>query len=183
MADKRSQALERDDVELLITDVSDSFFLVPLHARERKYFVIKYRGAFLAFVRTAQGSRGAPPSWAVIMSLIARVVQSVFVTETGEEGRLQVYVDDPLLSVKGNRARRRLLAGRFIEVMIILGFRLAFDKAQFGQRVVWIGVEICINGLSVEATIPVEKLGALLEIIRSMQRCNVITLKDLRSLA
>ena len=67
--------------------------------------------------------------------------------------------------------------------MIILGLRLAFDKAQFGQDVTWIGVQIRIRELSVEATLPADKAADLLAIIISMKRCNVISLKDLRSFA
>ena len=173
--------LSEEDVELLTTDVSDAFFLVPLHVKERKFFVIRFRDVYYVFVTTAQGSRGAPLSWTAIASLVGRVAQSVFLLENGQqEGRLQIYVDDPLLAVRGSKSCRRLLAARFVAVLTLLGFRLAFDKAQFGQCVTWIGVQIHIKGLSVEATVPPEKVRAILEIVESMQQCNVITVKDLR---
>ena len=59
------------DIELLITDVSDAFRLVPLNSEERRFFVIRYRDTYYVFARTAQGSRGAPLSWATIASLLA----------------------------------------------------------------------------------------------------------------
>lgn len=127
-------------------------------------------------------------SWSAIVSLIGRVAQSVYVVKLeddkySEDGRLQIYVDDPLLAVRGTRKRRRLLAARFIAVMIILGIRLAFDKAQFGKNVGWIGVNLAVLRLAVEAAVPLDKLQAILQMIDSMENSNVITIRDLRSLA
>jgi hypothetical protein len=171
------------ELEMLITDFVGAFWQVPLHMSERRYFVIKFQGVFLVFLRTAQGSRGAPLSWAAVASLIGRVLQSLFVTDAGEEGRLQIYVDDPLLALKGAGSRRRLLAARFIAVSMVLGTQLAFEKAQFGQDIVWIGVQLTLGPELIKAAIPRDKLLAIRAIICEMQTQNVVPLKQVRSLA
>ena len=59
------------DLDLFIADVSDAFWIVPLRKCERRFFVIKFRGVYFVFTRTAQGSRGAPLSWAAVGAVLA----------------------------------------------------------------------------------------------------------------
>ena len=167
----------------MITDFVEAFWQIPLAPQERKYFVIKYRGAYLVFLRTAQGSRGAPLSWAAIASLIGRTTQSLYITNAGHEGRFTIYVDDPLLAMRGSKTRRRVLALRFIACCIVLGLNLAFPKAQLGTEVLWIGVVLKIDQDIIIAAIPTDKLEALADIIEKMLSMNLIPLKDVRSLA
>ena len=42
-----------EEVELFIADVSDAFWLVPLHMSERRFFVARFRGRWYVFKRTA----------------------------------------------------------------------------------------------------------------------------------
>ena len=107
-------------------------------------------------------------------SILGRLLQSLFVTDKGQEGRLQIYVDDPLLAVKGTKSRRRLLAARFIALAIVLRVRLAFPKAQLSNSVVQIGVQLTVTSLKVRAAIPSEKLAALRKMIETMLHINVV---------
>ena len=173
-------------VRFLIADVSDAFWLIPLSKRERKYFVSKHRGRWLVFMRTAQGSRGAPLSWAAIAALVARCVQSLFFTDdscTELDAKLQLYVDDPLLAMRGDDHHCKRLCVRFCVAWLVLGFNLAFSKAQCSPDVVWIGVRLKINERRIEATIPAEKIKELLELIASILSRNMIPLKELRTFA
>ena len=136
----------------------------------------------MVFVRTAQGSRGAPLTWSAIAALLFRLVQSCFCNGRGQKARLQVYVDDPLLALRGTYARRRRLAARYLAILIVLGVRLAYHKAQLGDQVVWIGVEIRVAAWDVHASIPLQKLQDLLSIIETMEARNVILVKELHSL-
>ena len=92
-------------------------------------------------------------------------------------------MDDPLLAVWGTLAFRRLQAGRFIACLLALGVRLAFPKAQLSSKVVWIGVELDVQAWAVEASIPADKLRALMVIIRTMLSGNIVSAKDVRSLS
>ena len=57
---------------------------------------------YLTFKRTAQGSRGAPLSWTVIFGLVCRCAFSIIrIPGSDETQRLQVYVDDPAMVIRG----------------------------------------------------------------------------------
>ena len=64
--------------EQFVIDATDAFWELGLHPSERRYFVGKIGGNFYVYLRTAQGSRGAPLSWATVFGLICRCVQSLF---------------------------------------------------------------------------------------------------------
>ena len=80
-------------------------------------------------------------------------------------------------------SHRIQLAVRFTTAMMILGFGVAFPKAQFATTVTWIGVTFSIHPLSVIASIPEEKITEIKGLLLEMLSCNVVTLKDLRSFA
>ena len=51
---------ESEQIQMFIIDIVDAFWLVMLRHVERKYFCARLKGSYYAFLRTAQGSRGAP---------------------------------------------------------------------------------------------------------------------------
>ena len=75
-----------EEIELLIADISDAFWLPPLHSSERRFFVSRFRGKWYVFLRTAQGSRGAPLSWAALAALLARCIQGLLAQGQEDEG-------------------------------------------------------------------------------------------------
>ncbi len=56
-------------VQMFIIDIVDAFWLIPLRQAERKYFCAKLHGKYYAFLRTAQGPRGAPLTFAAFIAL------------------------------------------------------------------------------------------------------------------
>ena len=83
-----------EGVTLFIADVSDAFWLIPLHKSEQKYFVARLEGRYYIFLRTAQGSRGAPLTCSVIMALASRFIQSILCSgdaRTGAPGQCCRY--------------------------------------------------------------------------------------------
>ena len=66
-ADRRQDEV----VRVFIIDIVDAFWLIPLRHEERKYFCARLHGKFYAFLRTAQGSRGAPLTFAALIALAA----------------------------------------------------------------------------------------------------------------
>ena len=65
------------DLQMLIVDMRDAFWLIPLRMSERGFFIIKDKGVYMIFLRTGQGSRGARLSWAAVAVMIARNIRSV----------------------------------------------------------------------------------------------------------
>ena len=57
---------------MMVADFADAFFLVPLHADEWQFFAVRFRERFHMFLKTTQGSRGAPLTWARLAALVAR---------------------------------------------------------------------------------------------------------------
>ena len=100
--------LKADEIIVfLVADIVDAFWLVPLRLEERRFFRAKLKGSYYCFLRTAQGSRAAPLTFAAV---IAMVVQSIMTTllhraMKTEEARVQTYVDDPLFSIRGSPER------------------------------------------------------------------------------
>ena len=126
-------------LDWLVIDISDAFWLIPLLPSERKFFVFKFRGKYYVYLYTAQGSRGAPLTWGRVGALLCRLTQGVL---PGDRARLSMFVDDPLLAVRGPKRRRRRLAYILITVWSALGFPLAFRTGDFETKVAWIGALI-----------------------------------------
>ena len=112
-----------ETIEWFIADVVDAFWLVPLHPRERKYFVGQVAGRFFVYLRAAQGSRNGPLSWAAVISLAMRLLQGVLLRLPGGGGsRSQCYVDDPIWTVRGTRRQRDRHIAICLLVLQVMGF-------------------------------------------------------------
>ena len=175
-----------ESATLFIADVSDAFWLIPLHFSERKYFVAKLSDRYYVFLRTAQGSRGAPLSFAVIMALACRCVQSVLCRVQGREGApegmVQTYVDDPLTILRGDNARQRRLACMISIVWMLLGIPMAFHKAILADELVWIGVSLRLDAKQVTVEVTEAKILELVDMIEEMLTANLVPTKKLSSL-
>ena len=178
-------------VHLMILDIVDAFWLIPLKQNERKYFVFRCAGEYYVYNSTAQGSRGGPLTWAAVMDLTARLVQSTFTDIQGtatekiiqQPLRLQTYVDDPAMAIMGSDRKVHRHMAQYIVTMLVLGYPLAFHKAQTGKKVKWIGMNVEIIVHDVLVTIPADKIKELKDIVRNMMATNVIPKRDLKSLA
>ena len=177
---------EDEDLEAFVLDFVDAFWHLPLRDVERRYFVTKFKGKYLVWLRTAQGSRGAPLSWAALAGLVMRCAVAV-AGETVEHRRLrarapgQCYVDDPLLVVRGTAAQRQSVVMRVVLTWLVFGFPLAFRKAQLAQLVVWIGFQIQIFRDKVVVTIPAEKVEDMRKLTNEILLLNVVGVRALRS--
>ena len=172
------RVMEKDagNVTLLIADVTDAFWNIPLRERERKYFVASLRGHYYVFNRTAQGSRAAPLSFAAIISIAARWVASV-----NEDLKLQVYVDDPIAVLRGSAAEQKRMACTIITMWSIMGFPIATHKATLSETVVWIGIKLQVKSTGVTAEVPGEKVRELDALLGEMMQSNVVSKRLLRT--
>ena len=111
-----------EGVEWMVLDFTDAFWQVRLHPDERKFFCcrlnINGQEKYIAFLSTAQGSRGAPLTWARLAALIMRLTQSLFDRNTV---RLQCFVDDPIAAIKGTELRRKVVVSTIMLVWEALG--------------------------------------------------------------
>lgn len=182
-----SDLKQGEHLTMLITDIVDAFWLVPLRADERRYFCAMLQGRYFAFLRTAQGSRGAPLTFAAVVALAGRLVQSLLAgpclhRRAHQEARMQIYVDDPLTIMRGTEDRTKRLAAISILGWTILGFPLAFHKAVWAPALTWVGVKLQLTVDQVRVVVPESKVQELLTLIGDSLSSNVTSKKSLRTL-
>ena len=95
---------EHEGIYFLVLDFVDAFFRMPLNPDERHFFVINFAGRFLRWNRVAQGSTNGPQSFCRLAALVGRLTQSVFDSDVA---RLQVYIDDPILTMRGTEKQAK----------------------------------------------------------------------------
>ena len=177
-----------EDIEFLVLDFIDAFWLLPLSPKERRYFVAMLRGRYLVWCRTAQGSRGAPLSWAVFAALLMRCAQGVAgKVEANRRVRNRAaghcYVDNPILAVRGSPAQRARTVVRVALAWMVLGLPLAFHKGRLSSAVVWIGFQATKFRDRVDIEIPADKVAEMLVLTREVASKNVVGERALRSFA
>ena len=133
---------EGQQAEWLILDFSDWFFNIPLHPSERKHFTLAYKGTYVGYLVQAQGSVNAPVVCGRVAALLARLSQALI---SPNWMRLQLYVDDPIMCVRGCSADRNRMMAAVILFWSTLGVRLAYKKASRGTQVQWIGATMTMH--------------------------------------
>ena len=170
-----SKAKPAEDIDLLVLDAVDAFWQIPLHDAERKYYcgILRLPGGgvrYLVYTRTAQGSRGAPLSWAVQFGLISRLALSCIRDPVIPDAeRMEVYVDDPAVAVRGTPENRMAKISMLMLAWTVLGVTLAVKKGQLGKQIDWIGATFSIDNSdsgTVIVTIMESRLSDLLHLAR-----------------
>ena len=173
----RAEGLD-SGIEYLIADFRDAFYLVPNHPAERKFFCVKLGNKYIVFTKTAQGSRGAPLTWARIAALVTRLTQTVIGIQ---RTRMSTYVDDPIVVAVGSAKFRKDTFARVLLIWSALQLPLAFDKAVYGPSVTWTSAVFCPLA---DALIVRIKESIVLETGEMAQRfltVNYLARKELRS--
>jgi hypothetical protein len=170
-------------IELLVLDFVDAFWNIPLAPEERRFFVGMLRGKFYVFLRAAQGSRNGPLAWAGVISLVMRLVQSVFWEGGLCPLRLNTYVDDPLCMIRGTGPERRTRICVLVLLWRALGLPLSFKKGCLGSGVTWIGLFLQVKSAEVDITISAARVAELLSLTLEALSLNVVSIKWLRSYA
>ena len=185
-------ATESEQVQMLVLDATEAFWNIPLRACERRFYcgLVRQHGRdrYLTYTRTAQGSRGAPLSWAVVFALICRCALSVLrETRDGTStlpAAMQVFVDDPWVALLGTPAQCDRMTAVVVLTWRLLGVGLAFAKGQRGDAVDWIGARLSIeSSRTLAITIVKARLDELAGLCTQLARKNTVTLKELRSYA
>ena len=176
------QCTAGQQVEWLILDFTDWFFNVPLHPDERKNFTLAYKQKYVAYLTQAQGSVNAPLICGRVAALIARLTQAL---HSDQHLRLQLYVDDPILGIRGTEDERNRRMAMTILFWEVVGVRLAYKKASRGTEVVWIGAKLSIHDqANKEARVEIRAKEEIVQEVRDMtnkhQQTNVVPKKELQ---
>ena len=119
----------QEDIEQVVADYSDAFWIMPLAFNERRFQVVRWRGLWIVLLRTGQGARGAGLTFCYTSGLTARLCQSLF---SPLELLLQVFTDDPHMTLMGSQRQRDLYICIMVYSWIVLGFEVALRKARRG---------------------------------------------------
>ena len=119
-------------VEVFILDFADAFGQIPLASEERKHFLdVPSRSTGVSQWTVGLGR-------AIIVFL--RCTQAVFSGMSQQpdkpEARSQLYVDDPVIAVRGTPESRDEVIATAVLMWRLHGFKLAFHKAQRGTDIV-----------------------------------------------
>jgi hypothetical protein len=137
--DLAEQAQEGESIDMLVLDVSDAFHIVPLHPLERKYVCTQHEGKYQEYLCLVFGPKTGPTTWGRIAAFIGRSSQAVI---GSQKGRVNIFVDDPLVSFVGSKLQRDQSALMLVWWWAVIGLPLAWDKGVRGHTVPWIGAMI-----------------------------------------
>ena len=119
-------------VDTLIIDYEDAFMSVPLHELERRFNCVevpaglsKSIGGWIVWKVLGFGGKPNPLVFGRVSSFASRSGQALL---DPQRGRLQVYVDDPAVVVRGTSAARALDLDVVLAWWLALGLRLAWHK-------------------------------------------------------
>lgn len=124
----------------LVLDFRDAYHAVPLLESERKFHCARLPSGSIASWRVLGfGGKEFPLIFCRVASLLARLTQA---TVGLEHARLQLYLDDPALTVRGPEPAARARAALALGLWHGLRVPLAWSKGQWTQSShSWIGVQ------------------------------------------
>ena len=124
--------LTPDEVEWGSADVEDAFPNIPVKKEDRRaqcYWAFYH---YLVSDTLVLGAEPSPLIWGRLAAFLGRTAQGLF-----EEWELllQIYVDDPLWAVRGNRAERRRRTVVLLLFWQAMGAPISWKKGQKGELV------------------------------------------------
>jgi hypothetical protein len=134
--------VEEDGCELAVVDFEDAFHTLLLKEEDRGVMAFRTLTGWAVFTRLCCGMAGAPMVWCRTSAAGCRIGQSCFCPQ---ELRLQCFVDDPAIAVRGTARQRSWLLGCLLLLWVVLGFRVNWSKGNRGQEVPWIGAQVAIQ--------------------------------------
>ena len=178
-------------LEFCIADFSDAFYTMKVHPDELCNIVVKDMfGKYLTITVCSFGLAAAPLLWGRLASMIMRVSQACLL---GHEGRVQCFVDDPMIMVTGRtKSDRTWSILMYLLCWSALGFKVAWHKVNRGFTVDWIGVSLSLErfyhndsdwGEVLHVALSEDKTSKLLEILSSLVEKPLIPIKQLQHAA
>ena len=125
----------------------------------------------------AFGHAAAPLLWRRLAAALTRLAQALL---PPSRGRLQTYLDDPLLVLRGTQPERDGHLAMVLLVWASLGAGLSWGKGARGDRVVWIGVQIEWSWEEAIFSIPAQKVKELAAELQDIPRSSVAPLTAIR---
>ena len=136
-----TQHAGQDMYEFSTVDFEDAFHMVCLREEDREIAIFKALDGWAVFSRLWSGMAAAPLVWCRASAAACRLGQAIY---EPDEMRLQCFVDDPGLAIRGPPARRSWFLGTLLLWWRALGFKFSWKKGARGAQVPWIGATVAV---------------------------------------
>mgnify|MGYP002281324822 CR=1 FL=1 len=168
----------------IVLDFRNAFFQFPVSPAEQRFFATRLKNSVYVWTRCVQGSRGAPLICGRSLALAMRLCFGLL--EDGR-GSSSTYVDDPLSSYIGTDDEQEEAICITTAGLLILGFDLAFDKAQDSNEgpVTWTSakLEITHGDETIKEQVKDDIIAEVKATVDKMLQARTIPLDSLRTLA
>ena len=155
--------------EVCVVDFEDAFHTIALKEEHRGVMAIRTLEGWAVFRRLCCGMAAAPLIWCRVGAAAARLGQACF---QPWELRVQVFVDDPAITIRGPPGTRSWLLACLLLFWSCLGFVFNWSKARRGCSVPWIGAQLSLEQRSgswgVLATLAPSKAQELLANVEAL---------------
>ena len=189
---------ESEELFTLVLDFKDAFMSIPLHRDEQRFncanagFVVKrsrpslfegepIEGTFVVWRTLGFGGRPNPLVFSRAASFAARTAQGLLQSslEAPQDpsssgpapGRVQLYVDDPVVTVKGIEAKAHETLDLVILWWMTLGLPLSWKKGSLARGGVvhrWIGIDFSLSEGGAIMRLPPRYVEELLQLIEPL---------------
>ena len=170
------------DAEFMLLDLKDAFCHFGLHPKELCHAVSPGldSGTGILWCAMLFGYTAAPLIMGRLSAAIARLVQSLV---HPAEGQTQMYVDDLLLLLRGDKRHRETVLAMVIYTLVAFGVQLSLDKGERGIRCTWIGTTFELHADKLLLGTPPKLLAEVQEKLAEWSKAGMLSVKDMRSVA
>ena len=123
-------AAPHEQIEFMTLDFSDAFKQLPVLHNEKKYLSGQALGGFFVYHKVLFGIKTGPLVWGRVAALVARATQSLLDVD---RARLQIFVDDPLLVMRGTAHERNFYQKFGIELVANCRTSGGLEKGHHGH--------------------------------------------------
>ena len=114
-----------ESVELFGGDFKDAFKQLFVHADERRFLSGEALGGFFIYATILFGIGSGPLTWGRVAAATMRLTQGAL---DRKRARLQCFVDDPILVVRGTKKVRDATISFIILFWSVLGLKFAYSR-------------------------------------------------------
>ena len=128
------------------------------------------------------GSKRAPLVWSRVAAAISRMTAAML---KRRRSKVQIYLDDPLLHLVGNRRQRCRLLSAVLLVWAACGFRIAWHKGQQGGELDWIGLLVSFDHTNklIKVRCTPQRTGDIKAEVQELMQKTMLPLKAVMRLA
>ena len=168
-----------EEIKLLSLDFSNAFKQLAVRDNEKRFLSGTACNGWFYYNKVLFGVRTGPLVWARLASLVARCTQSLL---PELRARLQVFVDDPIVALRGTSEQIEDMAAKILILWRIMGLEIAWKKGSLSHSTDWIGAKVTVDSCQrlVTVEVPADKIQEWKHLAASMTRKSTISKRELQ---